>query len=407
MNNALIKEYTATVLAFGFRDETVAPPTPPATAPADPAETAAFAERSLRILDKSRGETLVLFGLGDGEHALALAAGLPESARLIVCETATATARAFLAAHPEWNGRDARTLVLADTSPWAHIYVLAMSGVRPDNAALALNPSLDGDERARYRNLQRLFGSAKPHQAINSSYLSHVGVQAPDLSVGVILAPDEPDLDGFFAQFPDWVKEVVVAWDAAAVPERDIACAAPVRHLARPLDDFAAQRNHVLGHCEGDWVLFLDGDERFSEDVWGLLTACMLVKRLTACWFPRMTLYPDETRCKAGYGLWPDLQLRLFRNEDGVRFTRPVHERLTGVTGRTALVLDAPILHYSRLRKSPDALAAKLERFDAASGGRIRHVLSDDYPTIPRALLSEATFLVGSLSMLLLEENPA
>jgi hypothetical protein len=404
MDNGLIKAYTAAVLEFGFRDGETAPPE---VAAPDAADTAAFAERSLRILDKSRGEVLVLFGLMGGEHALALAAGLPKSARLVVCEADPAVARAFLDAHPEWNGEDAPAQVLADTSPWAQLYVLAMSGVRPDNAALVLNPALPEDARRRCRDLQRLFMNARPHQAINSSYLSHVGVQAPDLSVGVILDPDEPELDDFFAQFPDWVREVVVLWDAEAAPGRDFACAAPVRHLARPLDDFASQRNRVLDECAGDWVLFLDGDERFSEDVWGLLTACMLVKRLTACWFPRMTLYPDETRCKAGYGLWPDLQLRLFRNEEGVRFTRPVHERLTGVEGRTALVLDAPILHYSRLRKSPEALAAKLKRFDAASGNGIRHVLSDDYPTIPRALLSEATFLVGSLSMLLLEENPA
>ncbi|MGE4423272.1 MAG: glycosyl transferase family 2 [Pseudodesulfovibrio sp.] len=403
MNTTLIEQYTAAVLEFGFRDGGTVPP----AAPADPADVAAFAERSLRILDKSKGEALVLFGLGSGEHALALAEGLPETARLVVCETDPATARAFLAAHPSWNGPDSRALVLADTSLWAQLYLLAMGGVRPDNAALVLNPALPEDARTRYRNLQRLFVNAKPHQAINSSYLSHVGVQAPDLSVGVILAPDEPGLDEFFAQFPDWVREVVVFWDAEDAPGRDFACAAPIRHLAHPLDDFAAQRNRVLDECAGDWVLFMDGDERFSEDVWGLLTACMLVKRLTACWFPRLTLYPDETRCKAGYGLWPDLQLRLFRNEPGVRFTRPVHERLTGVEGRTALVLDAPILHYSRLTKSPEALTAKLKRFDAASGGAISHVLSDDYPTIPRALLSEATFLVGSLSMLLLEENPA
>jgi hypothetical protein len=403
MNTALIIQYTAAVLEFGFSGEHGPTETP---AP-DAADTAASAERTLRILDKSRAETLVLFGLENGEHALALAEGLPETGQLVVCEPDPAPARAFLAAHPEWNAPDSRTLVLVDTSPWAQLYLLAMSGVRPDKATLALNPALTEEKRAHARNLQRLFMNAKPHQALNSSYLSHVGVQAPDLSVGVILDPEEPGLDDFFTQFPDWVREVVVVWDGDGAPERDFACAAPIRHLARPLDDFAAQRNRALDECAGDWVLFLDGDERFSEDVWGLLTACMLVKRLEACWFPRMTLYPDETRCKAGYGLWPDLQLRLFRNHDGVRFTRPVHERLTGVSGRTALVLDAPILHYSRLRKSPEALAAKLERFDRASGGNIRHMLNDDYPTIPRTLLPEATFLVGSLSMLLLEENPA
>ena len=399
--NDLIEQYTAAVLEFAFRDD--ARPEPAA----ETGDPAAFAERSLRLLAKSKAETLVLFGLMDGEHALALAAGLPDDARLLVCETDPATARAFLTAHPEWNAPGSRNMVIADTSPWAQLYLLALSGVRPDSVTLALNPALPEDKRAQYRNLQRLFVNARPHQAINSSYLSHVGVQAPDLSVGVILSPDEPDLDVFFGQFPDWVKEIVVCWDAAEAPEADFPCAAPVRHMAHPLDDFASQRNRVLDECTGDWVLFLDGDEMFSEDVWGLLPACLLVKRLEACWFPRMTLYPDETRCKAGYGLWPDLQLRLFRNTESARFARPVHERLTGVTGRTALALDAPILHFSRLRKSPEALTAKLKRFDEAAGGAVSHVLNDDYPSIPRALLPEASFLMGSLSMLLLEENPA
>ncbi|WP_272700267.1 glycosyltransferase [Desulfovibrio sp. Fe33] len=404
MNHELIERYTHAVLEFGFQGDENALPAPKAPSAE---ETVAFAERTLRLLEKSESETLVLFGLEGGEHALALSRGLPEGTRLIVCETDPAKARAFLAANPEWNGPGSRASLLADTSPWAHLYILNMSGVAPDNVTMALNPTLPEDRRAEYRNLQRLFMNARPHQAINSSYLSHVGVQAPDLSVGVILHPDEPDLDTFFAQFPEWVREVVVVWDAECAPDRDFACAAPIRHLARPLDDFASQRNHALEHCEGEWTLFLDGDEAFSEDVWGLLTACMLVKRLEACWFPRMTLYPDENRCKAGYGLWPDLQLRLFRKGESVRFTRPVHERLTGITGRTALVLDAPILHYSRLRKSPEELAAKLKRFDEAGGGTVGHVLSKDYPTVQRSLLPEASLLMGSLSMLLLEENPA
>jgi len=233
-----------------------------------------------------------------------------------------------------------------------------------------------------------------------------VGVQAPNLSAGAILSPDEPELDAFFGQFPDWVKEVVVVWDAEKVPEREFACAAPIRHLAHPLDDFASQRNRMLKACEGEWVLYLDGDEMFSEDIWGLFTACMLVKRLEACYFPRMTFYPDENRVKTGFGMWPDLQLRLFRNRESVRFERPVHERLTGIEGRTALALDAPILHFSRVRKTPEELAAKLRRFDEAGDG-LTHVLNEDYPHIERSLMPEASFIMGSLQMLLLEENPA
>ncbi|MCJ2163116.1 MULTISPECIES: glycosyl transferase family 2 [unclassified Pseudodesulfovibrio] len=402
MNTRLIREYTAAVLDFDFKDSTVSPPPPESTD-----DIAAFTDRTLRIMEKSHTQTLVLFGLGNGDHALALKAGLPESARLLVCETEPADARNFRAKHPSWNDASSRAAIITDSSLWAQLYLLSITGVSQEMTTMVLNPSIPEHKRKQYQALQRLFVNAKPHQAINSSYLSHVGVQAPDLSVGVILSPDEPNLDQFFAQFPDWVKEVVVVWDSETVPDQEYTCAVPVLNFAHPLEDFASQRNRMLDECSGQWVLYLDGDEMFSEDIWGLLTACMLVKRLEACYFPRMTFYPDESRCKVGYGLWPDLQLRLFRNRESVRFTRPVHERLTGIEGRTALILDAPILHYSRLRKSPETLAAKLKRFDAAGSDAVSHVLSADYPNIERTLMPEASFLMGSLQMLLLEENPA
>ncbi|BCS90298.1 glycosyl transferase family 2 [Pseudodesulfovibrio sediminis] len=398
--STLTTEYTNAVLAFAFKDNDAPKPAPSASD-----DILAFVDRTLKIVAKSCSEKVVLFGLGNGEHALALAEALPAST-IIICETNLDAIRGFLQDNPAWAESDGNTSVIGDISLWAQLYLLALDGVTPDNATLVLNPSLTDEDRKHFQSLQRLFMSAKPHQAINSSYLSHVGVQAPDLSVGVILNPNEPELDTFFSQFPDWIKEIVVVWDSEEIPDKEFSCAAPITNMAHPLDDFASQRNRMLDACSGDWVLSLDGDEMFSEDVWGLFTACMLVKRLEACYFPRMTFYPDESGCKVGYGLWPDLQLRLFRNRETVRYERPVHERLAGIEGRTALLLDAPILHYSRLRKTPEKLAAKLKRFDEAGEG-VHHVLNEDYPSISRQLLAEASFIMGSLQMLLLENNPA
>jgi hypothetical protein len=403
MSAPLIPRYTDAVLAFDYAQPTKGHALP---TPSDE-ETGAFIERTLRLFGKSGAHWLVLFGIGSGAAALALEAALPDTARLVVCETDLDVARAFLNANPGWRDGSGRGYILADTSPWAHLYLLSLSGATSENTSTALTPGQSDTAHDAFQAMQRIFVSARPHQAINSSYLSHVAVQAPDLSIGVILSPDEPELDAFFSQFPDWVKEVVVVWDADAVPGREFHCAAPVRHLARHLTDFADQRNHMLDACQGDWVLYLDGDECFSEDVWSLFTALMLIKRLEACYFPRMTLYPDDASSKVGYGLWPDLQLRLFRNREGIRFERPVHERLTNITGRTALALDAPILHLSRLRKTPEQIEAKLKRFEAVSGNRIAHRLNNDYPTLPRTLFAEASFISGSLQMLLLEENPA
>lgn len=404
MSRTLISRYTNAVLAFDFKN---AEAHPEAITPPSPKDIEAFTQRTLKIFDKSDAKVLILFGLGSGAYALALDAALPKEARLLVCETDTARARAFLEANPVWQEDANRASLIADISLWAQFYLLTMSGATPVNTSTVLNPELAETDRNRHQALQRLFLQARPHQAINSSYLSHVAVQAPNLSAGAILSPDEPELDTFFAQFPDWVKEIVVVWDAEEVPEREFSCAVPIKHFAHPLEDFASQRNRMLEECEGEWVLYLDGDEAFSEDTWSLFTALMLIKRLEACYFPRMTFYPDENHCKVGYGLWPDLQLRLFRNRESIRFERPIHEKLTGIEGRVALALDAPILHYSRIRKSPEALAAKLKRFDETGGDTVTHILNDDYPSVERSQFDEASFVAGALQVLLLEENPA
>lgn len=403
MNAALISRYTDAVLSFDFT-----PPTPAYHAESiNQEDIEAFVKRTLKFHAKSGNDNLVLFGVGNGAIALELALALPAGKTLVVCEMNTTNARNFIENNPEWNNGDCEAVILGDISPWAQFYLLNMAGASSENTHTVLSPELPEGEREQLRSLQKLFVSARSHLALNSAYLSHVAVQAPDLSVGVILDPDEPELDTFFAQFPDWVKEVVVVWDSESVPEVNYRCAAPVTHFANPLIDFCDQRNRMLKECSGDWVLYLDGDELFSDDTWALFTALLLIKRLEACYFPRMTLYPDEDNCKVGFGLWPDLQLRLFRNRKSIRFEKPIHEKLTGVKGRTALALDAPILHYSRLRKTPETLMAKLERFNDVGNKRIHHLLNEEYPSLNRSDFSEASFIAGALQVMLLEENPA
>jgi hypothetical protein len=89
-----------------------------------------------------------------------------------------------------------------------------------------------------------------------------------------------------------------------------------------------------------------------------------------------------------GFGLWPDVQLRLFRRSEELRFINPVHERLTGVDGPQALVLDLEIEHLNRLGRDEAAIRQKLAGFDEAGAGRVRHALSAEYPSMPRALLA-------------------
>ena len=144
----------------------------------------------------------------------------------------------------------------------------------------------------------------------------------------------------------------------------------------------------MLAACTGDWVLYLDADERLSAPAWAALPL-LCADPVTAAWhFPRITPYPTQDKALAGFGLWPDIQLRLFRRTAELRFVNPVHERLTGVCGPQALALDIEIEHLNRLRKSEAEIRRKLEGFDEAGAGPGRHCLSPEYPSVPRALLA-------------------
>ena len=163
----------------------------------------------------------------------------------------------------------------------------------------------------------------------------------------------------------------------------------------------------MLAGCAGDWVLYLDGDEMLAPEVWALLPKLLGQPDLNGFWFPRRTLYPDQEHAMAGLGLWPDLQLRLFRNLPGLRFTEPVHERLQGLRGPVAVPLDAAILHYSHLRKSPEMLRDKLRGFDQAVREGYTHRLNTDYPHLPLSFFVSGEKTGGESSLLILESNPS
>ncbi|BFR49251.1 hypothetical protein RVX_R23120 [Nitratidesulfovibrio sp. HK-II] len=427
--DALLAAYTRAVLGFRLGGADDAARAAPGCAPsgqaapnrADPDQTAPdqtavtqAVEKALRLAARSGRPHLVLLGTGDGQLPDALADALASaiaanaaSPRLTLCDLSPDNVRAALAA-----GRltaftppalpDATTpRLLADTSPWALLLLLRATGIAPESATLFPNPFLPPAEAEVLRRWRRLFGACAPVDLPPVTPPS-----APDLGVGAILHPQEPDLAGFFAQIPAWVREVAVVWDGAP-PGFDAAalCPVPLRQTVRPLGgDFAAQRNAMLGLLSTGWCLYLDADERLSARTWALLPRLMAVPGAGAWVFPRATAYPDANHLRVGYGLWPDVQLRLFRRTEGVCFTGAVHERVVGVNGHTCLLADAWIDHLSWTAKDRETLAERLRVFDAAAqaGGMDHdaacraHRLSAEYPALRRDLFAAAGLAPGA-----------
>lgn len=365
------------------------------TASTDPVGPESRAEaRASRILRAARDagkSSIILFGLGSKEMARRTAEGLDPGMELVVCATNPAEADAlFQAENSPFSAPDAPAQILCDDSDWALFCLLRQSGLTPENSLAAMNAhGAPERERGRLLALKRLFSEAAP-LSLPAPTDDGSQILGQTLDFAAILHPDEPDLDAFFRAIPAMVDRIVLVWDAETAPGLDgfpLPPDVPVANLARPLrGDFAAQRNFMLAACRGDWILSLDADERPSRDFLQALPR-LLSGGCGGYAFPRLTLYPDASRVKVGYGLWPDMQVRLFR-PGAARYRRPVHERLEGLSGPVGLALWAPILHVSNLQKDAAALARKHAVFDAAFGGGLRHRQSAEYPSLPLAFFS-------------------
>lgn len=157
-----------------------------------------------------------------------------------------------------------------------------------------------------------------------------------------------------------------------------VARGAGARVEVRPFAGFPGQRNLALDLARGDWVLFVDADERVSPALAAEVRAATARSDVAGYWIPRRNRILGHWMRGAGW--WPDHQLRLLRRgraryDEG----RLVHEVAT-VDGPTAR-LSEPLLHlnYASL---PEFWRKQRRYAILAARGRVAN------PPRARALLS-------------------
>lgn len=85
----------------------------------------------------------------------------------------------------------------------------------------------------------------------------------------VVLTKDEEKNIKECLKSLSWCDEIIVIDDNSTDKTADIAKQKSARIYIHPLDnDFSQQRNFGLEKAKGDWVLFIDADERVSTSLW-------------------------------------------------------------------------------------------------------------------------------------------
>jgi len=158
----------------------------------------------------------------------------------------------------------------------------------------------------------------------------------PRLTAAVI-ARDEERMLGDCVRSIAFADERLVLVDAATRDRtREIARDLGARVEERVFDTFAAQRDAALSLATGEWVLFVDADERVTPDL--RTEVLSTIDRPGGCrgfWIPRHNYLMGRVIRYAGW--FPDYQLRLL--ERGAAHFDPVR-----VVHEEALV-DGPIGH--------------------------------------------------------------
>ena len=110
----------------------------------------------------------------------------------------------------------------------------------------------------------------------------------------------------------------------------------------RKLDgNFSDQKNSVIEKSSGDYIFHIDADEYPNEILLQQLKQIIEMNDgVDLVWIPRVNTVDGFTQedvqrwgwriSEQGWVNYPDYQARVFRNREDIRWTRPLHEYITG-----------------------------------------------------------------------------
>jgi hypothetical protein len=145
--------------------------------------------------------------------------------------------------------------------------------------------------------------------------------QLPRVTAALIVGNEARFIDDCLASLAGTVDEIVVVDTGSTDQTIERALRYPVAlHVFPWTGDFSAARNFALDQVSGEWILYIDADERLvcpDRAVWRAAIADDGKLAWRVRFMPRL-------------GWTPYAELRLFRNDPRIRFRGVIHEDVTG-----------------------------------------------------------------------------
>lgn len=160
----------------------------------------------------------------------------------------------------------------------------------------------------------------------------------PTITVAIIALDEESHLGELLPRLA-WADEVVIVDGGSRDRSVEVSRRHGAKVIERRFDRFAEQRNAALDTARGDWVFFIDADERPTSRLVAEVRARIADDDVSGYRVPiKSTIFGRRFRFS---GTQNDVPLRLMRRGSG-RWGGAVHERfaITGGVGRLAAHLE-------------------------------------------------------------------
>jgi GT2 family glycosyltransferase len=180
-------------------------------------------------------------------------------------------------------------------------------------------------------------------------------------SLCIIARNEEANLPDCLRSAADLFDEIIVVDTGSTDRTKEIAAGFGARVFDFPwCDSFAAARNECLRHATGDWIFWMDADDRLDEENRHKLRALLAgLNADNAVYSMKCLCLPDPV---TGTATVVD-HIRLFRNDPQIRWEHRVHEQILPAARRAgALVRFAEVVIHHAGYQDPALRRRKLER---------------------------------------------